>query len=105
MKLEGIAGTKTLKTLLQMMGLESSFLEFVVYHKFLNVGIEFADDYNTMIWTLDGNTTATYNKKDTQGNYILWNGWPVDSFQRCTIRLKKQTKDIRDVVTAANAGK
>jgi len=105
MKLEGISGTKTLKTMLQMFGLEASFLEFVVYHKFLNVGVEFADNYNTMIWTVDDGTTAAYNKKDTQGNYLLWNGWPVTSFQHCTIRLAKQTKDIRDLVTAAEASK
>jgi hypothetical protein len=88
-----------------MFGIESSYLEFVVYHKFLNVGIEFEDNYNTMIWTIDDQTTAAYNKKDTQGNYLLWNGWPVNNFQHCTIRLKKQTKDIRDIVTAAEQSK
>jgi hypothetical protein len=105
MKLEGISGTKTLKTMLQLFGIESSYLEFVVYHKFLNVGVEFADNFNTMIWTIDGSTTAAYNKKDTQGNYLLWNGWPVNNFQHCTIRLAKQIKDIRDVVSTANASK
>ncbi len=105
MKLEGIAGTKTLKTLLQLMGINASYLEFVVYHKFMNVGIEFADNNKTMIWTIDANTTAAYNKKDVNGNYLLWNGWPVNNFQHCSIRFAKQTKDIRDVVTEANAGK
>lgn len=104
MKLEGIAGTKTLKTLLQLIGINASYLEFVVYHKFMNVGISFADNNKTMIWTIDANTTATYNKKDVNGNYILWNGWPVNNFQHCTIRFTKQTRDIRDVVTQANNG-
>ena len=34
MKLEGVAGTKTLVTLLGLMGIDASFLEFVIYHKF-----------------------------------------------------------------------
>lgn len=105
MKLEGIAGTKTLKTLLQLMGIDASYLEFVVYHKFMNVGIDFADNNNTMIWTIDGSTTATYNKKDVNGNYVLWNGWPVNSFQHCTIRFTKQSRDLRTVVAEANASK
>lgn len=105
MKLEGIAGTKTLKTILQLIGIESSFLEFVVYHKFMNVGIDFADNNRTMIWTIDANTKAVYNKKDVNGDYLLWNGFPVTSFQPCTIRFTKQTKDIREIVTQANAGR
>jgi hypothetical protein len=105
MKLEGVAGTKTLVTLLGLMGIDASFLEFVIYHKFMNVGIEFTDDYKTMIWDINTGTTATYNKKDQYGNYILWNGWPVSGFQRCTIKLAKQTQDIRDVVRNASAHK
>ncbi|MEI6347872.1 MAG: hypothetical protein WCP69_08000 [Bacteroidota bacterium] len=102
MKLEGLPGQHTLTTLLQIMGLDASFLEFVVYHKFMNVGIQFADNYSTMIWDIDANTTAVYNTKDNNGNYLLWNGWPVNNFQHCTIRFSKQSVDIREVVRSAS---
>jgi len=105
MKLEGLPGQRALTTLLDLIGISNDYLDMVVYHKFLNVGIEFADEYKTMIWTIDGNTTAAYNTKDNSGNYLLWNGWPVSSFSHCSIRFTKQSISIQDVVRNASAKK
>lgn len=101
-KLEGLPGQKALTTLLEMIGIGNAYLDAIVYHKFLNVSVRFEDDYNTMIWGFDENTTAIYNTKDSQGNYLLWNGWPTDSFQKCQIVFVKRAKDIRDLVRENN---
>ena len=101
MKLQGLPGQHSLTELLSLLGVNSSFLNTVVYHKFINVGVAFADDNNTMTWTIDDNTTALYNTKDAQGNYILWGGWPVNSFTRCSIVLSNQSKSLDDIVTEA----
>ncbi len=98
MKLEGLPGQKALTTLLEMIGIGNAYLDLVVYHKFINVGIRFEDNFNTMIWDIDEKTSAVYNTKDSQGNYLLWNGWPTNSFQKCQIMFVKRTKDIRDLV-------
>ncbi|MEI6121992.1 MAG: hypothetical protein WCQ95_00050 [Bacteroidota bacterium] len=101
MKLEGLPGQKSLTTLLDMLGITNDYLDMVVYHKFMNVGVSFADDNSTMTWTIDDQTTAVYNTKDNQGNYVLWGGWPVNNFTRCSIVLQKQTKDLTQIVTDA----
>lgn len=101
MKLEGLPGQHSLTTLLDMLGVTNDWLDVVVYHKFMDVGVTFSADYNTMYWTIDGTTFAAYNTKDNYGNYILWNGWPVENFTRCTIELQKQTKDLTEVVQDA----
>jgi hypothetical protein len=101
MKLEGLPGQKALTDLLGMMGIGQDYLDIVIYHKFQDVGIEFSADYNTMTWYFDETTTALYNTKDNYGNYVLWNGWPVDNFTRCTVVLQKQVKDITQVVQDA----
>jgi len=98
MKIEGIGGIKTLTTLLELIGVYPSFRVPIIYHKFMDIKVSFADKYETMIWDFDGMTTAIYNIKDQYGNYVLWQGWPVDNFQRCKITFRKRTKDIRDLV-------
>jgi hypothetical protein len=101
MKLEGLPGQHAMTELLTMLGINSSFLNVVIYHKFQNVGIHFTDADNTMTWTIDDQTTAVYNTKDKYGNYVLWGGWPVNKFTRCTIVLAKQVKTLTQVVTDA----
>ncbi len=101
MKLQGLPGQHSLVELLSILGIDASFLNTVVYHKFVDVGVGFADDNTTMTWNIDEKTTAVYNTKDSQGNYILWGGWPVSNFTRCSIVLHKQTKDLNQVVTDA----
>lgn len=101
MKLEGLPGQKSLTTLLGLIGIGNDYLDVVVYHKFMNVGVSLSKDNQTMIWSIDDYTTAVYNKKDVNGNYVLWNGWPVNNFQHCQITLTKQSVDIKDVINAA----
>jgi hypothetical protein len=102
MKLEGLPGQHALTDLLTMIGIQTGFLNTVIYHKFQNVGIGFTDANNTMTWTIDDNTTALYNTKDNNGNYVLWGGWPVANFSRCTIVLSKQVNTLNQVVTDAH---
>ncbi len=101
MKLEGLPGQKSLTTLLDMLGITQDYLDVVVYHKFMDVGISFADENKTMTWSIDEKTTAVYNTKDNHGNYVLWGGWPVNNFSRCSIVLERQTKDLTQIVTDA----
>lgn len=101
MKLEGLPGQKALTTLLDMLGITNDYLDVVVYHKFMDVGVDFSDDNTTMNWYIDDATTAVYNTKDNNGNYVLWGGWPVNNFTHCQIVLQKQTKDLTQVVQDA----
>ncbi len=101
MKLEGLPGQHSLTTLLDMLGITQDYLDMVIYHKFMNVGIYFDEDNSTMTWIFDDQTTAVYNTKDNYGNYLLWSGWPVSNFTRCTVVLEKQVKDLTQVVTDA----
>jgi hypothetical protein len=101
MKLQGLPGQHALTELLALLNINADFLDVVVYHKFMDVGIDFTDDNNTMTWTIDDNTTALYNTKNSYGNYVLWGGWPVNQFTRCRIVLEKQVKDLNQVVLDA----
>lgn len=98
-KLKGLPGQSSLKELLGLLGISFEFLEAVVYHKFLDVAVSFQGaNADTMIWELDDKTTATYNTKDGQGNYVLWGGWPATNFSRCRIVLHKRVKTLIEVV-------
>jgi hypothetical protein len=99
MKLEGLPGQKTLTTLLDMLGITQDYLDLVIYHKFMDVGVTFNTVGDEMTWTIDNQTTAVYNTKDNYGNYVLWQGWPVNNFSKCKIVLKKRSVELRDVVT------
>ncbi|NVO03572.1 MAG: hypothetical protein HXX09_12825 [Bacteroidetes bacterium] len=98
MKLEGLPGQKSLTSLLDLLNIDAQWLKTVVYHKFINVAIDFNEDGSEMYWTIDSSTSAAYNMKDGQGNYVLWNGWPVNNFSRCSFTLTKQSKDLKDIV-------
>ncbi len=98
MKLEGLPGQKTLTTLLNLLGISQSWLNVVIYHKFMDVGVSFNYDDTQMTWDFDNYTKAVYNTKDQYGNYILWQGWPVNNFSRCSFVLKKRSQDISSIV-------
>lgn len=98
MKLEGLPGQKTLTTLLDMLGITQDYLDLVIYHKFMDVGITFNTTDDQMTWTFDNQTTAVYNTKDNYGNYVLWQGWPVNNFSKCTIVMTKRSVELKDVV-------
>jgi len=101
MKLEGIAGTSTLKDILTVFGIQAEWLETVVYHKYKNVKVSFQGSTNTvMVWEFDNQTIAEYNTKDQFGNNVIggWGGWPVETFSKCKFVLTKKTKSVQDLV-------
>ncbi len=99
MKLEGIAGTSTLKDILSIFGIQAEFLETVVYHKFMDVKVSFQDKSNNiMVWEFDNQTVAEYNAKDQYGTKFLWYGWPISNFSKCKFVLTKKTKSVQDLV-------
>jgi hypothetical protein len=99
MKLEGLPGQKALTTLLDMLGITQDYLDVVIYHKFMDVGVSFDATGDQMTWNIDNTTTAVYNTKDNYGNYILWQGWPVNNFSKCQIVMKKRSVELKDIVT------
>lgn len=100
MKLEGLPGQKTLTTLLDMLGVTNDYWDLVIYHKFMDVYVEINDaNKEMMIIEFDNSTKAVYNTKDSYGNYILWQGWPVENFSKCRFVLTKRVKDLKDLVT------
>ena len=98
MKLEGLPGQKSLTTLLDMLNISQDYLDVVIYHKFMDVNVSFDASGNEMTWQIDNQTSAVYNTKDNYGNYILWNGWPVNSFSKCSIVMKKRSVELKDIV-------
>lgn len=102
MRLEGLPGQTTIVTLLEMIGIGNGYLEQTIFHKFLDVKVDFSEDYNTMIWELDNATYAEYNTRDSHGDPILWGGWPVSNFSHVQIVMEKRVKDIRDLVEEAS---
>jgi hypothetical protein len=99
MKLEGLPGQKALTTLLDMLGITQDYLDVVIYHKFMDVKVSFDATGDQMTWEIDNTTTAVYNTKDNYGNYILWQGWPVNNFSKCSIVMKKRSVELKDIVT------
>ncbi len=98
MKLEGLPGQKTLTTLLDLLGITNDYWDVVIYHKFMDVYVEVDETKEVMTWDFDNTTHAVYNTKDNYGNYILWQGWPVNNFSKCRFVLTKRVKDLKDVV-------
>jgi hypothetical protein len=102
MKLEGLPGQKALTDLLGLLGIGNDYLDVLVYHKFVDVKVEFgATDNDTMVWTFDDTTWAEYSTKDYQGNKIPWLGWPVTTFTRCRFVLARKVQDLRTLVGEA----
>lgn len=99
MKLEGLPGQKALTSLLEVMGIHADYLNQIVYHKFVDVAISFEDEGNTMIWQLDNQTTARYNIKNSQGDYVLWQGWPVTAFSKSRFVFTKKSQDLKTLVS------
>lgn len=102
-KLEGIGGgaTNTLAEILALFGIQAQWLKKVVYHKFIDVNVSFANDGETMIWEWTNSTVARYNMKNEYGDYILWEGWPINKFSKCKFVLTKKSKSLNDLTTQA----
>ncbi len=84
------------------LGFIDELIEAVIYHKFMNVGVEINDwNTNRMRWTFHDGITPVYNTKDQYGNYVLWNGISLNTFSRCTIYWKKQSKTLNQLIKDA----
>ena len=94
------AGGSSLVDILKIFGVNASFLQQTIYHKFVNVAVTFEGD-DTMIWTFDSQTLAHYNYKNSTGDFVTWGGWPTSSFQKCQIVLTKQKIGLNDIVQNA----
>jgi hypothetical protein len=100
MKLQGLPGQGALTTLLNALGIAKNYLDMTVYHKFIDVKVSFPDSSDSvMIWEFDDETTAVYNSKDSQGNLVLWYGWPTDAFGRYRFVFKKRVKTVKQLIT------
>lgn len=104
-----------LSDILQLVGVNSSYFQQTIYHKFTNVKVSFPnstkkdgflssnngkenDRYNTMVWEFTSETQAFYNYKDANGNPVIWNGFPVANFQKGTFTFQKFTTGLNDFV-------
>jgi len=94
-------GGGALIDILKVFGVNASFLEKTIYHKFKNVAVSF-DGSDTMIWTFDSSTQAFYNYKNAEGDKLLWEGWPTTGFQKCTFVFTRKTLKLEDIVRASN---
>ncbi len=103
MKLEGIGGSSTLVEILNIFNIQAEWLKTVVYHKFLDVKVEFNEANDVMTWEFDSQTWAKYNMKDSNGEYVLWGGWPISKFSKCKFVLSKKSRTLNDLVTEAYA--
>jgi len=101
MKLQGLPGQKALTDLLSLIGIHSQYLDPIVYHKFMDVAVSFRENNDVMVWEIDELTKAAYNTKDSNGNYVLWQGWPINNFQRIRVTFNRQIKDLKSLVQDA----
>lgn len=102
-KLQASAALGSLGDILTVFGVGSGYLQQTIYHKFMDVKVTIpkqdgTKERNTMIWEFDTQTTAAYNYKDSKGNIVLWNGWPVTKFSRAKFTFTKRIKTAKDVV-------
>lgn len=96
-KLQATAVAGGLIDILTLAGVDASWFQQVVYHKFINVSVYFDDD-DHMTWEFTDNTQPVYNYKDGQGNYVLWQGIPVNGFTRATFNFTRRTQTLNEVV-------
>ena len=98
--------TSTITSLLDAMNISlggtiDDILDAIIYHKFRNVRVLIDDDdTETMIWEFDDFTEAEYNTKNSQGDYVLYQGagFHVDTFSRCRIVFKKRIKTLDQLI-------
>ena len=93
-------GGGALVDILKIFGVNSSYLEQTIYHKFVNVAVEFSGK-DTMIWTFNNDTQAFYNWKDSEGKLVSWGGWPTSGFQKCQFVFSRKTLKLDEIVEKA----
>jgi hypothetical protein len=105
-KLQATAVAGGLSDILTALGIGQGWIQQVIYHKFINVKVTFpkselgslSKERNTMIWEFDNQTTGAYNYKDSQGNNLVWLGFPTESFTKSKFVFTKRTKGLNDIV-------
>jgi hypothetical protein len=109
MRLKGLPGATTLENILSDVGVPQKYIDILdqsidrtLYHKFQNVKVTFDSSGDSlMTWEFDESTVGVYNTKDVNGNYVLWLGWPTQSFTRCKFILAKKASGLNDLIRAA----
>ena len=96
-KLQATALAGGLIDLLTLAGVDVSWLQQTVYHKFIGVNVSFADD-DHMTWEFTDAVQPVYNYKDGQGNYVLWQGVPVNTFTRAKFTFTRRTQTLNEIV-------
>lgn len=112
-KLQATAAAGGLKDILEIIGVGQGYFQQTIYHKFLGVSVSFPTkentnilggnnkkEYNTMVWEFTDSTIGAYNYKDGNGNYVLWQGWPVDKFTRARLVFEKRTQGLNEIVSS-----
>jgi hypothetical protein len=109
-KLQATAAAGALSDILSIFGVANGWLQQTVYHKFTNVKVSFPgedkkfsnkdEEKNIMVWEFTDETQGHYNYKDSQGNVVLWEGWPVNSFAKGKYTWTKRTEGLNDLVKA-----
>lgn len=105
-KLQATAAAGGLADILTTFGVGNGWLQQVIYHKFIDVKVTFPHDEKSkdkdrdiMIWEFDSQTTAAYNYKDSQGNIVLWQGWPVNKFTKGSkFTFTKRIEGLNEIV-------
>jgi hypothetical protein len=93
-------GLTSFTDILSLLGVHAGYLDQIIYHKFMDVKVEFdaPSSDSVMTWEFDGMTTAVYNKKDSNLNYVLWGGWPTNSFGHYTFELTKRARTVTQLI-------
>ncbi|MCI5057447.1 MAG: hypothetical protein MRY83_15130 [Flavobacteriales bacterium] len=97
---------ESLTTILELMNINPpSFIEEVIYHKFIDVNV-IIDDENDQVmeWAWDSSTQPTYNIKDEYGNPVLWYGIPWESFTKGRFVFQKKVKSLTELANEAGGG-
>jgi len=86
-------------TILEIMNINPpSFIEEVIYHKFIDIQVEIDDENDQqMVWTWTDTTQPLYNIKDEFGNPVAWQGIPWEAFTRGRFVFQKKVKSITEL--------
>ena len=96
---------ETLTDILELMGINPpSFIEEVIYHKFVDVQVDIDEENDQqMVWTWTNRTQPVYNIKDQYGNYVLWDGIALNSFSKGRFVFRKRVESLIDLSSKAIA--
>jgi hypothetical protein len=114
-KLEATASGKSgMQEILDIMGVDSSWKQTTVYHRFNNIKVTIPGQFDkanatgsaaaqtgkfkTMTWEFNTKTAAYYNYHDASGRVLTWGGWPVDSFGKLKLTWTRSSLSVSDIV-------